>query len=195
MNIKWLLFIALISYGAYQSWQSRSVPFSANMQVASVPQQTNTNTKPFAFNGFEVTPLADFSLQALVLSRKDYHMGRESDLSSVDLALGWGQMSEAEVLKTIEISQSNRFYFWRVDAFPIPREHIERQSANMHLVPANAAIEKAIKQVRQVQVVTLRGQLIEAKASDGWRWKSSLTRNDTGNGACELVYVTAFNIQ
>lgn len=195
MNIKSLLFIALISYGAYQSWQSRSVQFSASTQVASVPQQTNTHAKPFLFNGFEVTPLADFSLQALVLSRKDYHMGRQSDLSPVDLALGWGQMSEANVLKAITISQSNRFYFWRVDTFPIPREHIERQSANMHLVPANTAIESAIKSVRQGQVVQLSGYLIEAKATDGWRWKSSLTRNDTGNGACELVYVTAFSVQ
>jgi hypothetical protein len=49
--------------------------------------------------------------------------------------------------------------------------------------------------VQQGQVVKFSGQLIEAKASDGWRWQSSLTRNDTGNGACELIYVTAFSMQ
>ena len=26
-------------------------------------------------------------------------------------------------------------------------------------------------------------------AADGWRWRSSLTRDDSGGGACELVYV------
>ena len=27
------------------------------------------------------------------------------------------------------------------------------------------------------------------RAPDGWRWRSSLTREDTGAGACELVWV------
>ena len=33
----------------------------------------------------------------------------------------------------------------------------------------------------------------EAKidAADGWHWRSSLTREDDGNGACELVYTCA----
>jgi hypothetical protein len=37
--------------------------------------------------------------------------------------------------------------------------------------------------------------LIEAQASDGWRWRSSLTREDTGNGACELVLVKSLSIK
>ncbi len=28
----------------------------------------------------------------------------------------------------------------------------------------------------------------------GWRWKSSLTRKDTGNGACELVWVKQMKV-
>jgi hypothetical protein len=35
----------------------------------------------------------------------------------------------------------------------------------------------------------LRGFLVEARADDGWRWRSSLTRDDTGARACELVFV------
>ena len=31
--------------------------------------------------------------------------------------------------------------------------------------------------------------LIEVRGADGWRWRSSLTREDTGAGACELVWV------
>jgi len=34
------------------------------------------------------------------------------------------------------------------------------------------------------------GQLVLATSgSDGWTWTSSLTRNDIGNGACELILV------
>ena len=30
---------------------------------------------------------------------------------------------------------------------------------------------------------------IQVEADDGWRWRSSTTREDTGDGACEVVYV------
>ncbi|MGZ8252192.1 MAG: hypothetical protein ACXW1P_07095, partial [Methylophilaceae bacterium] len=87
------------------------------------------------------------------------------------------------------------FYFWHVDAFPIPREEIETHSANMHMIPANSLVEKTLKSVRVGQVVSVSGYLVEAKAPDGWHWKSSLTRNDTGNGACELVLVKAISVR
>jgi len=47
--------------------------------------------------------------------------------------------------------------------------------------------------VRVGQVVHLTGQLIEARANDGWRWRSSLTRDDTGAGACELFRVESIS--
>ena len=58
-------------------------------------------------------------------------------------------MSDERVLENIKISQSGRFYHWRVDAFPIPRREIETHSANMHLIPANDFVEKAIGKIRQ----------------------------------------------
>jgi len=48
--------------------------------------------------------------------------------------------------------------------------------------------------VRVGDVVTLEGDLIEADKPGGWKWRSSLTRDDTGNGACELVYVKELTI-
>jgi hypothetical protein len=93
------------------------------------------------------------------------------------------------VLDKIRISQSNRFYFWHVDAFPIPRQDIERSSANMHMIPADGLIERRLKAVRPGQTVRIDGWLVEAQANDGWRWRSSLTRDDTGAGACEVIFV------
>jgi hypothetical protein len=48
--------------------------------------------------------------------------------------------------------------------------------------------------VRTGSVVRLEGYLVEARADDGWRWRSSLTREDTGNGACELVWVERLDV-
>jgi hypothetical protein len=59
----------------------------------------------------------------------------------------------------------------------------------MHLVPADAAVAAAIERVRPDQTVRLRGWLVEVQDADGWTWRSSLSREDSGNGACELIYV------
>ena len=116
-------------------------------------------------------------------------MDREAELAPVDLALGWGPMANPTVIEQVKISQSNRFYHWHVDQFPIPRRDIEVNSANMHMVPASADVERALRAIRPGVKVSFSGYLIEARAPDGWRWKSSLTREDTGAGACELVWV------
>ena len=86
------------------------------------------------------------------------------------------------------IEQSARFFSWRTDKMPIPQHEIEIHAANMHIIPANNAVKSQLKKLRVGQVVTIKGQLVEAKTAKGWVWRSSLTREDTGNGACELMY-------
>ena len=38
-------------------------------------------------------------------------------------------------------------------------------------------------------------ELVEATSEDGWRWRSSLTREDTGARSCELVFVEAHVVE
>jgi hypothetical protein len=59
----------------------------------------------------------------------------------------------------------------------------------MHMIPADAATAKELGRVRIGDKVRIDGWLVEADAPDGWRWRSSLTREDSGGGACEVVYV------
>ena len=194
MNWKVVVFL-LVLYGAYHSWHTRPVTHGDGVIAADTPQQSKIfNGNSQNINGFQVTPLAAFSIQARVLSTEDYSFGREADLAPVDLALGWGRMSDEAILKQVKITQGNRFYFWHVDQFPIPREEIETHSANMHMVPADSSVKKILKSLRPGQVVTIEGYLIEASAADGWRWRSSLTRDDTGSGACELVLVKSIHV-
>ena len=140
-------------------------------------------------DGYRITPLAEFRIRAKVLGREGYSSDRESDLSPLDLALGWGRMSDEAVLEHIAISQSGRWYRWRAEQFPIPRREIETHSANMHLIAADGLVEEVLDDIVRGQVIELDGFLVRADADDGWRWISSLTREDTGARACELVYV------
>ena len=141
-----------------------------------------------------LTTRANFDITARVLSHKDYSSGDGADLVPVDLALGWGRMSDSTVLANIDISQSGRFYYWHVKEFPIPRREIETSSANMHMIPADPGVKQQLEHVRTGQVIHLEGFLVDASRPGGWHWKTSMTRNDTGAGACELIYVESVAI-
>ena len=172
-----------------------TVKLGPGVMVAEIPQQTEPlNSTSFDYQNYQITPLADFEIKAKILSKMNYTLGRESDLSPTDLALGWQNMSDESVLGKITISQSNRWYMWRVQDFPIPRKEIETQSANMHMVPANKEVAKLISQSKQGQIIELSGHLIRVDANDGWHWQSSMTRDDTGAHACEVIYVKQFQI-
>ena len=189
MNWKTLAFVALIGFGAYQHYQSRPVDPGPGPVAVALPQQGASSAAGFPFKGYTLQPLQNFQIEARVLASETYRADREADLSPIDLALGWGPMSDSAVLDKIRISQSSRFYYWHVDEFPIPRQDIERSSANMHMIPADGVIERRLKAVRPGQTVRIDGWLVEAQANDGWRWRSSLTRDDTGAGACEVIFV------
>ncbi|HSB95993.1 MAG TPA: hypothetical protein VLC91_06080 [Spongiibacteraceae bacterium] len=188
--LKRLLIVALLVWGAHSWWKSRSVTYGAGVVAAHAPEQTALDeARPFDLNGYRITPLAKFVVDARVLSREDYRLGREADLSTTDFMLGWGRMSDENVLSHIEISQSNRFAFWRVQEFPIPQREIETSAANMHLIAADRTVANQLDRIRRGQVVHMRGYLVRADASDGWYWTSSLSREDIGAGACEVFLV------
>ena len=135
-------------------------------------------------------PLAGFSVDARVLSREDYASGRESALSPTDLALGWQRMGDDAVLSHLAISQSARWYHYRWNGQPpLPPREIAESSANMHMIPADARVAVALHRIAKGDRIRIDGWLVRADAPDGWRWRSSLTREDVGAGACEVVYV------
>lgn len=172
-------------------WQHRPAHAASGMLAASAPAQTDIDGHPAELHSgrFTLDPRANFDITARVLSREDYQMDDLAPISPTDLTLGWGRMSDTAVLDRIRISQSNRFYFWYTDDFPIPRREIEESSANMHMIPASNAVARALRAVRQGEIVHLRGFLVNVHRDDGRAWNTSLTRDDTGAGACEVVLV------
>ena len=155
-----------------------------------IPKQTKiTDSKTWDKDDYHFTALAKFDLKAKVLGKERYRFDRESDIAPYDLALGWGRMSDQVVVDRIDINQRTRWYFWKTDAFPIPRKEIETSSANMHIIYANEQVENELDNLLVGEIILLEGYLVSVKADDGWKWKSSLSRDDTGNGACEVVWV------
>lgn len=210
MNLRhWLVACVLVALAGWWLQRTPEAPAAADGATVSCPSPPRVmagdpplqsavpaGVGEFRLRPATLRPLAGFSIDARVLSRQDYSMGREADLSPTDLALGWGPMREEAVVSRLDISQSNRWYHYRWrDAPPIAVDQMVRSSANMHMIPSDAAAAAELGRVRDGDRVRIDGWLVEAVAPDGWRWRSSTTRDDSGGGACEVVYVCSITRQ
>ena len=190
-----LLIVWVAGILVYVLWPEGEITHEPGVLVSDEPhQRPAVNVAPWEKDGYQITPLAEFDACARVLHIKHYSRGRESDLSPEDLALGWGAMSDTRVLDQIEITQRDRWYEWHVRTFPIPRRSIETSSANMHIIPADDPVDDVLGSLKRGNVIRFSGYLVEVAAKDGWKWRSSLTRDDVGQGACEVVWVNKISV-
>ena len=179
----------------YFLWPERVVTYPPGVTAATPPQQTNlTSEKKWTEKEYTIEALVEYKIKARVLSRNNFSFGKESDLSPFDLALGWGPMSDQSIIDKIDISQRNRWYHWQADVFPIPKKDIGLNSANVHIIPKDEAIEEKFDKVYRGSLIEMSGYLVKVTAPGGWRWISSLRRDDTGGGSCELFWVEGVTV-
>jgi hypothetical protein len=189
--VKSFLVVVLI---AIAGWFYFHEPAAAwrGMPAPKDPIQVNSDLPaPFKHGDYTITPLARYSITAVVLGRERYRNDRGADLAPVDLALGWGPMSIAKVINELSISQGGRFYEYTYKEPPLEQRSIEIHSANTHCLPADDAVRHRLLAVKRHEVVTMEGLLVEVTADDGYKWRSSLTREDTRGGACEVFWITS----
>lgn len=143
------------------------------------------------YHGSKIEALARFRVRGRVLFTTRYRWGREADLSPIDLTLGWRPMSDQSVLDALRLYHSHRAYSVgpKNGRYPLRWEDLNSHAANMHMVPATDQIAAKLMDFARGDLVDLHGYLIEAVGKDGWRWKSSLSRADIGEGSCELMWV------
>ena len=202
MNLRAVLLTALAAAGLWQAgnrWQLRPVYPRDGVIAPADPLQTDLESGPTAttLGRWQLTPRARYDITARILSREDYHFDLLSDLVPEDLALGWGPMSDNRVLSAFKITQGARFYSWmpKQQELPIPRQVVIEHSANTHVIPANPATRRQLQRLRVGEVVHLRGFLVDGVRDDGAYIHTSLTRSDTGPGACEVVLVEQVEVE
>ena len=147
---------------------------------------------------FTLTPLAEYRLSGMVVSRETYSDDWNAKVSPFDLAIVWGKLTEPEYDRYMTYDQSNRWYFyrWKADK-PFDDSYVISHSSNNHIIPGNKNIEIAINAIRRKEKVTLEGALVNLAGTvkgEKVTWNTSLSRKDTGDGSCELFYVTKVRI-
>ena len=145
--------------------------------------------------GYTIVATDEYRVEAMVMSRCRYWFDDGSVLSPIDLLLGWGPLTVEPNLHGIEWKQQARWgnYHYLFANVNIEQREMDIHSANTHIIPASGdrALRRALLKIRRGDVVRLTGYLVQVRGADGFYWNSSRTRADTGDGACELFYVTA----
>jgi len=195
MRKRYILLVALAALGGWWYVRAHAPADWTGRPAADAPVQT-TQALPASWKtgDFAVAPLARFQARTIVLSRCDYSGGHDSELAPTDFTLGWGCMSDAALINRIKVRQDMRWflYSWRGE-LPVSGEEVARSCANMHLIPASDAVRRELDRVRRHDLIELSGYLVEVRHGDGWTWRSSLSRDDAGAGACEVVWVESVN--
>lgn len=171
-------------------------PDDGVLAAQSPAQETLKDTAAIRHGDYTLLPLAQFEVRARLLSVAWYSGGREAELAPLDFALGWGPMSDNRLLDQLRFDHSGRFFLWRwPDQPPADPDLITRSAANVHLIPADATMLSQLRRLGAGRVIRLRGLLVEARGDDGWQWRSSLSRTDSGSGACELMLVQEVEVE
>ena len=147
---------------------------------------------------FIITPVAEYSISARVVSTRSYKGKWTASLSKIDLALVWGKLSDKKMDKFISYKQRNRWYFYRYSPeFPLDNIYIITHSSNNHIIPSNYNLSLALKEISKNDLVEIKGYLVNVSGFSGRKkvfWTTSKSRNDSGDRSCELVYAKTIRI-
>jgi hypothetical protein len=162
------------------------------------PSQEDTDREPIVVEtrrgAVTLVPRAAYDVAAVVRGSERYRLDRSAFLSPLDLALAWGEAATPAVRRRVSVFQGARFFTWSTRDGSLDLTALAHQQANVHLVPATPNLRRALLGVGEGDVVRLRGLLVDAAGPDGFRWSTSLTRTDDGDGSCELLWVEELQV-
>ena len=176
-------------------------------QLYREPLQTRENL-PAAFPVtkkkvlYTVTPLFTYELFGLVVSQHrsdslfDISHGRWQDYLNIkDLCVVWG--------KNIRSGVYRKMKFWNRD-FTCMCSFADQETArlfsashlsNNHILCADEKMSGRILKVRPGDQIYFKGYLVNySQPANRFSRGTSTVRDDTGNGACETVFVTDFKV-
>jgi len=187
-----LLVAAAVGYILWFNLAPASGPLAPDDPIQAA---VGDHVEIFERAGATITPVATYDITAKILSIRNYEQQEYGDIMPFDLALGWGDMSNPDYTRRISIGQNNRFYTWTIMGDPVglDRTYIEQHSANTHIIPATQEIHNTIRFLRRGNTIRMTGYLVNV-VRDKRYWETSLTRKDTGAGACEIMWVTAIQV-
>ena len=186
-------------------WNRNEIPGSIDYvdAIAEDPRQTRTGRRSFTASwddvDYLVEPEYDYDLVGMIVSFRHHndnsrmHRLADDHLNMLDVCVVWGENAGGAQLDKIDFW--NGIFTCNVktrdqaawDSFDI------HQLSNNHLISDDEDIRDRVRKVRIGDQIRIRG-VLAAYDSPGGRRGTSTTRTDTGDGACETIYVDQFEI-
>lgn len=172
-------------------------------EVVYIKEPVQENSEPsdsepsiWMHEGYQFKSLATYSIEGRVLSTNTHRFGPAAKLAPLDFVLGWGNMADPNIYKSFNVIQNGRFYTYKTTKTSPRMSHKQffESTSNTHLIPKNKEILKQLKDINVDQIVVLEGHLVSIAGPNDFSWYSSMHRTDTGNGACELMWVDKVSI-
>ncbi|MBN1517197.1 hypothetical protein JXA32_11600 [Candidatus Sumerlaeota bacterium] len=191
-------------------WQERQFP-GQEMILPSLqhePAQTPTSREPFTAEAggivYTIKPLFEYELRGMAVSYSSarsfadlYHREWEDYLNAKDVAVIWGENLDSGVYLLLKFSSDSWMAYVRTKRGA--REAWDKfrmnQLSNNHLICADESLQRRLLKIGRGDQIRIKGVLAEYSHSDGkFRRGSSTTREDTGNGACETIWVEEYEL-
>ncbi len=167
------------------------------------PAQAATVKEPFTVRkegvDYTLTPLFNYELYGLLVTYHNSssfidnsHEKWKDYLNVRDISVIWGYNIEADDYREVSFSHGDWTGYYEYDH---PVKFDGKYFANMHILPGDEKIEKEVMRSRIGDQIAVKGYLVNYSHSGGkFTRTTSTVRDDTWNGACEIVYVTEFRI-
>jgi hypothetical protein len=171
------------------------------------PEQTPTTETAFTTEvnrqQYTIEPLFDYELNGVVVSyhdadaiRDNWHHDKWKDFINLrDLCVVWGANVDNGVYLDMSFSNDS----WTCWAYWPDRATGERfnktELSNNHLLVDDEWVKKALMSAEPGDQIRLKGMLASYhNPGNNFHRGTSTVRTDTGNGACETIYVNEFEI-
>ncbi len=151
---------------------------------------------------YTLTPKATYDISGLVVSQHSgdalLNMYHKADPGNIkDVCVVWGEDITNGSYRKVSFSSEEFTCYYGWSGVVSPPFNPEKVSNN-HLIPANNDIDAQIRAIHIGDQIRMKGLLVDYKVTKGgqdiFTRRTSLTRKDTGNGACEILYVTDLSV-
>lgn len=186
-------------------WNRNDLPgnIAFRSELADAPRQTRTAKQPFTVDyagvDYAVEPQFAYDLYGMIVSYRLHdgastmHRRANDHLNVADLCVVWSDTAFSPTLRDITFWNgifTCNFSTRDSDAWANLKPN---QVSNNHLITADAQVRNRVAGVAIGDQIHIRGQLASYGSGAGKRGTST-TRDDTGNGACETIFVEYFAV-
>lgn len=180
-------------------------PSDIDRRLLAEPVQEPLTMQPFPVRGenvdYTITPLYSYDLYGLVVSCHDtdgifdyYHDVWGDTLNLKDLCVLWGPNVESDIYTRLTYSSGSFTCYVSSSDAATWKAFDQNRLSNNHLLTDDPAIASSLRDTNVGDQVRIQGYLAQYSHDQGFERGTSITRTDTGNGACETIFVTDFEI-